>query len=56
MIQVGKQILDNAWHGYQCYLFAYSQPGESKSYSMFGYGENKGIVPISGKEIFRRIG
>ena len=53
---VGKQILDNAWQGYHCCLFAYGQTGAGKSYSMVGYGENKGIVPISCNEIFRRIG
>ena len=53
---VGKQILDNAWLGYHCCLFAYGQTGSGKSYSMVGYGANKGIVPISCDEIFRRIG
>ena len=53
---VGVQILDNAWQGYHCCLFAYGQTGAGKSYSMVGYGENKGIVPISCNEIFRRIG
>ena len=52
---VGKQILDNAWEGYHCCLFAYGQTGSGKSYSMVGYGANKGIVPISCDEIFSRI-
>ena len=52
---VGKQILDNAWEGYHCCLFAYGQTGSGKSYSMVGYGVNKGIVPISCEEIFTRI-
>ena len=52
---LGKQILDNAWQGYNCCLFAYGQTGSGKSYSMVGYGENKGIVPISCEEIFKRI-
>ena len=53
---VGRQILDNAWEGYHCCLFAYGQTGSGKSYSMVGYGANKGIVPISCDEIFKRIG
>ena len=53
---VGKQILDNAWQGYHCCLFAYGQTGSGKSYSMVGYGANKGIIPISCDEIFKRIG
>ena len=44
---VGKTVLDNAWQGYHCCLFAYGQTGSGKSYSMIGYGANKGIVPIS---------
>ncbi|KAL4444820.1 hypothetical protein ABPG74_016028 [Tetrahymena malaccensis] len=53
--QVGQQILDNAWLGYHCCLFAYGQTGAGKSYSMVGYGANKGIVPIACQEIFERI-
>ena len=52
---LGRQILDNAWKGYHCCLFAYGQTGAGKSYSMVGYGTNKGIVPISCEEIFKRI-
>lgn len=51
----GKTVLDNAWAGYHCCLFAYGQTGAGKSYSMVGYGANRGIVPISCEEIFTRI-
>lgn len=47
--------MDNAWDGYHCCLFAYGQTGAGKSYSMVGYGPNKGIVPIACDEIFKRI-
>jgi len=52
---LGKEILDNAWEGFNCCLFAYGQTGSGKSYSMVGYGANKGIVPISCNELFQRI-
>lgn len=52
---VGEEVLKNAWDGYHCTLFAYGQTGSGKSYSMIGYGANKGIVPISSEEIFKRI-
>ena len=52
---VGQEVLRNAWDGYHCCLFAYGQTGSGKSYSMIGYGANKGIVPISSEEIFNRI-
>ena len=48
-------MLDNAWDGYHCCLFAYGQTGSGKSYSMIGYGANKGIVPMACEEIFQRI-
>ena len=53
--RLGTEVLDNAWDGYHCWLFAYGQTGSGKSYSMIGYGANKGIVPIATTEIFERI-
>lgn len=52
---LGKQVLDNAWEGYHCCLFAYGQTGSGKSYSMVGYGADRGIVPMACEEIFNRI-
>jgi hypothetical protein len=43
--EIGTKILDDAWEGYNCCLFAYGQTGSGKSYSMLGYGLNKGVVP-----------
>ena len=48
--------MDNAWEGFNACLFAYGQTGSGKSYSIVGYGENKGIIPRTCEEIFRRIG
>ena len=39
--KVGVEILDNAFQGYHCCLFAYGQTGAGKSYSMIGYNTNK---------------
>lgn len=36
-------------------LFAYGQTGAGKSYSIFGYGANKGIIPMAAVEIFKEI-
>jgi hypothetical protein len=49
------EVLNNAWEGYYTCLFAYGQTGSGKSYSMVGYGPNKGIVPIVYEEVFRRM-
>lgn len=49
------EVLNNAFEGFNACLFAYGQTGSGKSYSVVGYGENKGIVPRACEEIFRRI-
>ena len=43
---LGRGVLENAWKGYNCSLFAYGQTGSGKSYSMVGYGQNKGTLHI----------
>jgi hypothetical protein len=50
---LGKEVLDNAWQGYNSCLFAYGQTGSGKSYSIVGYGENKGIIPRTCEAIFK---
>ena len=45
---MGAGILTNAWEGYNSTLFAYGQTGSGKSYSMVGYGTNRG-------ELFSKI-
>lgn len=53
--KIGTDVLNNAFDGYNVCLFAYGQTGAGKSYSMVGYGVNKGIVPIACDEIFKTI-
>eukprot|EP00070_Physeter_catodon_P038123 XP_028345017.1 kinesin-related protein 1-like [Physeter catodon] len=52
---IGVDVLNNAFEGYNACLFAYGQTGSGKSYSMVGYGGNKGIVVRACEEIFERI-
>jgi len=52
---LGKGVLNNAYEGYNTSLFAYGQTGAGKSYSMVGYGKNKGIVPITCDNLFQKI-
>ncbi|CAH1773103.1 unnamed protein product [Owenia fusiformis] len=52
---LGKGVLKNAWEGFNSTLFAYGQTGSGKSWSMVGYGVNKGIVPLFCDEIFQGI-
>ncbi|RCH93343.1 kinesin-like protein Klp8 [Rhizopus azygosporus] len=52
---LGKELLDHAFDGYNCCIFAYGQTGSGKSYTMMGYGEDKGIIPRTCEELFERI-
>ncbi|KAK7487439.1 hypothetical protein BaRGS_00021280, partial [Batillaria attramentaria] len=52
---LGKGILENAWNGYNSTLFAYGQTGSGKSWSIVGYGVNKGVVPQFTEAIFQGI-
>lgn len=42
--ELGAGVLKNAWDGYNSTLFAYGQTGSGKSWSMVGYGVNKGTL------------
>ena len=55
MTLLGDTVLEKAWKGLNSTLFAYGQTGAGKSYSIFGYGENKGIIPNVANELYRRI-
>ncbi|XP_033639651.1 kinesin-like protein KIF28P [Asterias rubens] len=52
---LGLTVLENAWKGYNCCMFAYGQTGSGKSYSVVGYGANKGIVPETCEKLFNGI-
>ncbi|KXS22505.1 kinesin-domain-containing protein [Gonapodya prolifera JEL478] len=53
---LGVSMLDAAAEGYNSTLMAYGQTGSGKSYTMFGYGSNKGLIPMLCEELFRRFG
>ncbi|KAK9723131.1 CAP-Gly domain [Popillia japonica] len=42
---LGRDILDNAFQGYNACIFAYGQTGSGKSYTMMGTQESNGIIP-----------
>ncbi|KAM3877397.1 kinesin-like protein KIF28P [Diretmus argenteus] len=52
---LGEGILENALQGYNATLLAYGQTGSGKSYSMVGYGPNKGLVPTLCDRLFQAI-
>ena len=52
---LGNTILEKAWKGLNSTLFAYGPTGAGKSYSIFGYPGNAGIIPNTAAELFKRI-
>ncbi|XP_076381671.1 kinesin-like protein KIF13A isoform X6 [Megalopta genalis] len=52
---LGRDILDNAFQGYNACIFAYGQTGSGKSYTMMGSGEHKGIIPRLCDNLFDMI-
>ncbi|XP_074602251.1 kinesin-like protein KIF28 [Brevipalpus obovatus] len=52
---LGKTVLKDAMDGYNAAIFAYGQTGSGKSYTVIGFGANKGIVPRLCSELFETI-
>ncbi|KAJ1983306.1 hypothetical protein H4R34_001361 [Dimargaris verticillata] len=52
---LGCTLLDHAFEGYNTCIFAYGQTGSGKSYTMVGYGEERGLTPMTCGELFERI-
>uniref|UniRef100_UPI00398ED23E kinesin-like protein KIF28 n=1 Tax=Pristiophorus japonicus TaxID=55135 RepID=UPI00398ED23E len=52
---LGQGVLNNAWKGYNATLLAYGQTGSGKSYTMVGYGRDRGIIPLTCEELFKAI-
>ena len=48
---LGKGVLKNAWEGFNTSLFAYGQTGSGKSWSIVGYGANKGNLYDASSEL-----
>ena len=53
---LGRELLDKSFEGFNTCIFAYGQTGSGKSYSMMGYGEDRGIIPLICEALFTRIG
>ncbi|KAG9037707.1 kinesin-like protein Klp8 [Tulasnella sp. JGI-2019a] len=51
---LGKELLDHGFAGFNACILAYGQTGSGKSYSMMGYGADKGIIPQTCSELFDR--
>ncbi|CAC5401185.1 KIF1 [Mytilus coruscus] len=54
---IGLEMLDHAFEGYNVCIFAYGQTGSGKSYTMMGKSESgqQGIIPQLCEELFMKI-
>ncbi|RZF34007.1 hypothetical protein LSTR_LSTR012352 [Laodelphax striatellus] len=55
---IGEEMLEHAFEGYNVCIFAYGQTGAGKSYTMMGRQEEKGqegIIPQICRDLFDRI-
>ncbi|XP_048586987.1 kinesin-like protein unc-104 isoform X2 [Nematostella vectensis] len=55
---IGKEMLEHAFEGYNVCIFAYGQTGAGKSYTMMGKLEQagqKGIIPQICEELFQKV-
>ncbi|RUS83751.1 hypothetical protein EGW08_008502 [Elysia chlorotica] len=54
---IGLEMLDHAFEGYNVCIFAYGQTGAGKSYTMMGRNEpgQMGIIPLLCEDLFTRI-
>eukprot|EP00730_Choanoeca_flexa_P000715 TRINITY_DN10309_c0_g1_i1.p1 TRINITY_DN10309_c0_g1~~TRINITY_DN10309_c0_g1_i1.p1 ORF type:complete len:916 (+),score=292.94 TRINITY_DN10309_c0_g1_i1:36-2750(+) len=54
---IGQEIVDHAFDGYNSCTFAYGQTGAGKSYSMMGGedGEQRGVIPRLCEALFERM-
>ncbi|XP_069992038.1 kinesin-like protein unc-104 isoform X10 [Penaeus vannamei] len=57
MRDIGIEMLDHAFAGYNVCIFAYGQTGAGKSYTMMGKQEegHEGIIPLICKDMFKKI-
>lgn len=54
---IGEEMLQHSFDGYNVCIFAYGQTGAGKSYTMMGKQEEhqEGIIPMICKDLFSRI-
>nr|CAD7428615.1 unnamed protein product [Timema monikensis] len=52
---LGTEVVDSAFQGYNACVFAYGQTGSGKTFTMMGSGENMGLIPRICKMLFGRM-
>ncbi|KAG1654163.1 Kinesin-like protein KIF16B [Nymphon striatum] len=52
---LGKEVVDNSFEGYNSCIFAYGQTGSGKTYTMMGSSESVGLIPRICEEMFTQM-
>lgn len=52
---LGQDVVDNAFDGYNSCVFAYGQTGSGKTFTMMGTPQDQGIIPRICKNLFNGI-
>jgi hypothetical protein len=52
---LGTQVVDAAFQGYNACIFAYGQTGSGKTYTMMGQQDDEGLIPRICRELFCRM-
>src|SRR5438132_206670 len=52
---IGEEMLEHSFEGYNVCIFAYGQTGAGKSYTMMGTKDEEGIIPNICRNLFNRM-
>ncbi|KAK9707878.1 Kinesin motor domain [Popillia japonica] len=52
---LGTEVVDCAFQGYNACVFAYGQTGSGKTYTMMGSSDSQGLIPRICKALFERM-
>ncbi|CAH0728644.1 unnamed protein product, partial [Brenthis ino] len=52
---LGLDVLDSAFEGYNACVFAYGQTGSGKTFTMMGSPESQGLIPRICRQLFSRV-
>ncbi|XP_045776458.1 kinesin-like protein Klp98A isoform X2 [Maniola jurtina] len=52
---LGLDVIDSAFEGYNACVFAYGQTGSGKTFTMMGSPESQGLIPRICRQLFSRV-
>ncbi|KAM7299453.1 kinesin-like protein KIF16B [Ixodes scapularis] len=52
---LGQEVVDNAFEGYNACIFAYGQTGSGKTFTMMGSPDNEGLIPRICQAMYTRM-